>query len=138
LISNKIKSLIANECAGHDKKAHGISNYCSHEPSDSKQCIYFLEDNTRRCRYFEEAVLPLEPDLEAVYQAELTARAKGYELTKYQRKLVIDARKLEATCSVCGKVFNPVSRRQKACPTCQKQKIREQSRLRKQKQRKRA
>lgn len=137
LSSNKIKSLIA-ECAGHDKKAHGILNYCCHELDDTKQCVYFQEDNTRRCCYFEEYVLPLEPETAALYHAELSARAKGYELTRYQKKLAVEAVKLEAKCPECGKVFNPASRRQKLCEFCCKQKIREQARIRKQNQRKRA
>lgn len=102
------------------------------------QCVYFQEDNTRRCTYFEEYVLPLEPETEALYYAELNARARGYELTRYQKKLAVEAVKLEAKCQECGKIFNPKSRRQKLCGLCRKQKIREQARIRKQNQRKRA
>lgn len=136
--SNRIKSLIANECAGYDKKAHGISNYCCHEPDETRQCVYFQEDNTRRCSYLEEYVLPLEPEVQALYHAELNARARGYELTKYQKKLAVEAIKLEAKCQECGKMFNPKSRRQKTCDFCRKQKMREKAKIRKQNQRKRA
>lgn len=128
--SNKIKSLIVNECAGHDKKAHGINDYCCHEPDETKKCIYFQEDNTRRCGYFEVYVLPLETEIEVLYHAEINARVRGYELTRYQKKLAVEAVKLEAKCHECGKVFNPTSRRQKLCDFCRKQRARERTRQR--------
>jgi hypothetical protein len=134
--SNKIKSLIANECASYERKGHGINNYCCNEPGDSKQCLYHTEGNNHCCGYFEDAVLPLEPETAALYRAELKANAEGHELTKYQRKLAVDAIRKEAKCSTCGKVFNPASGRQKNCEYCRKQKIREQARKRKQNQRK--
>jgi len=133
---SKIKILITKECANHDRTANGITNSCCQGPENSKQCIYFLDNEDPRCKYFEEAVLPLEPELTAVYYAEIKARADGFELNKYQKKLVMDAIKLEAKCQECGKVFNPSSRRQKTCDYCRKWKIREQARIRKQNQRK--
>jgi Zn-dependent peptidase ImmA (M78 family) len=133
--SSKVKTLIINECASYERKGHGIHHYCCHEPGNTKQCIYFVEDNEQRCSRFESAVLPLEPETAALYYAELKANAEGYELTKYQRKLVVDANKIECKCSTCGKVFNPASRRQKNCEYCRKQRIRDQARIRKQNQR---
>lgn len=135
MISNKMKRLI-NECACYDYKAHGIQNYCCHEPGELKQCVYYMEDKTQCCRYFEEAVLPLDPETAAIYHAERQASANGYQLTNYQRRLAVEAIKIEVRCVECGKVFNPASRRQKLCDYCRNQRIREQARIRKRKQRK--
>lgn len=135
---SKIKSLIANECASYDRVAHGIHHYCCHEPNSTKQCLYLAEDNNRRCKYFEEAILPLDPQLIAIYSADMKAQVSGYDLTRYQKKLITDAIKREAVCPICGRVFSPVTRRQKLCQSCKKHRVREQARIRKQNQRKRA
>lgn len=112
MISNRMKQLI-NECACYDNKAHGVQNYCCHEPSE--QCFYYLEDNTQRCRHFEEAVLPLDPETAAIYHAERQASANGYQLTNYQKRLAAESINYKVRCVECGKVFNPSSRRQKTC-----------------------
>ena len=73
-----IKKLVINECVHHDKNSNNIKDYCDKEFTKSLQCIFFLKDKAR-CEYFERAVLPMNPQLEALYRSEHQAKQAGYE-----------------------------------------------------------
>jgi len=123
-------------CANHlSRGPRGIQGYCLLEWTEGHRCVFATEtDSLPRCRYFEEAVLPDDPRLEALYHAERRAAAVGYELTKQQRNLVMEeaaARgKPRVNCSRCGEMFLANSNRQKMCEGCRKEVRREQSRER--------
>ena len=97
-----------------------------------KQCP-FVTGEKARCKYFEESVLPLEPELQAVYLAERKAEAGGYELTREHKKRIIEAAKPKVKCNRCGGIFDAESNRQKYCAKCRKAISREQTKKRVQK-----
>ena len=58
-----LKQIIRAECACYFwTSPHGVSDWC--EPED-RRCVAF--EKFQRCRYFEEAVLPAQPDASAEY-----------------------------------------------------------------------
>lgn len=132
----EIYRLVTNECANHEKRFNSFVNACLIR-RDLK-CVFFFEDHPR-CKYFEEAVLPLDKQLEALYHADREARARGYELTKRQKRIIAEenawAGKVRAKCERCGEDFPAANNRQKYCTKCRKWVIREQTRIRMQKKR---
>lgn len=137
MVSQKVKSLIDDACANFLKQHNGIFDYCLLEPEPAKQCVAI---NGSRCRWLEEAVLPLNANLETLYHAELKAQAGGYELTKLQKSLVVEegrwAGKARVKCNRCGEIFPAGSNREKYCGKCRGIVRREQARQRMQNQRK--
>ena len=95
----KIKQLIRDECCNYDSRFCNITHYCYADKDHI--CRYFLEE-VKRCKWFEQAVLPLEPKLEAEYHDELDTAAK--EKTR--------------NCDGCGDRFVPTNNRQVFCRDC--------------------
>jgi hypothetical protein len=115
--------LAFRECANYDNK-----NCCVID----KRCL-ILTGEKARCKYFEEFVLPLEPELQAVYWEEPKAEAEGYELTREHKRRIIAAAKPKVKCGRCEGIFDAESNRQKYCAKCKKAIQREQTRKRVQK-----
>ena len=99
--------LVRDECcnysaAGPSEKKH----YCYLEPSESDaQCLLSWD---LRCKWFVEAVLPLEEDLQEEWQRAWLLRS--------------DPSPQQGTFRVCecGKRFKLKSNRQRMCPECSK------------------
>jgi len=106
--------LVTSECANHFGNLNGTSDYCCLEWTPDHRCVYFLEEDNPRCRYFEESVLPLDKEIETAYYAE-----RFPEVAISQDDL--------ATCAKCGKRFAATSNRQKYCQGCRKKADRERS-----------
>lgn len=105
------KKLIHNECANYLSGLNHIQNYCC---LLDKPCVFFndIQENVR-CNYFEDSVLPLNPDLQFRYR-------KNRRLSTVQ---------LMRTCKSCLQPFAG-NKRQKYCAKCIEARRREQSRLR--------
>jgi len=126
-----IKKLV-NGCNHHDKNFNNIKDYCDRESTKSLQCIFFLEDKAR-CEYFEKAVLPMNPQLEALYWSGHQAKQAGYELTDQDKKQIVEkespvAGKLKIHCKRCKKVFLADNYRSQYCDNCKKYLNRERAR----------
>lgn len=78
-----VLQLIKEKCANHDNSMNDVKNHCCSRSDYT--CICFSEEDSR-CAYFETLVLPLEPELEAVYWAKLEAQINNYELTSQEVK----------------------------------------------------
>jgi hypothetical protein len=110
---NKIKSLIKKECANYNYDG----DFCF--PADYK-CRFFDNGITlKRCKYFEKSVLPINASLECEYRKENNMMLPNENLKRCR----------------CGQFFYPTSNRQKYCDDCKKEIQKQQSLLRKQKQR---
>ena len=72
-IGKSVKKLVIRDCANYDEVLNDIKDYCCLEWTKGYRCIFFLKENTE-CDYFERAVLPMNPQLEALYQAEHIAK----------------------------------------------------------------
>jgi hypothetical protein len=86
--------LVRQECANHDNESHKIKDYCCISKTDDHKCIYVLDENSR-CGYFEECVLPLDKELEAIYYAEKKAQIENRELSNKERKKIKEQNKPE-------------------------------------------
>ena len=102
-------SLIRNECANYFSSLNSIKNYCC---LTDKTCVYFSE-NKPRCKYFEEAVLPLDKDLEYKY--------------KQERKLSDSI--IQASCKNCSRQFIRKSKKEKYCDECKQVRKKQQKKL---------
>lgn len=119
-IEKQVRRLVVNECANHAREQNGIRDYCCYEWTEGYRCIYVLKD-AARCGYFEKSVLPVDVALEALYRADRKAQAAGYELTKLQARVALEAAIGPASiCAKCGKSFQARSTRQKHCASCRK------------------
>ena len=122
-----VKKLIRNECACYSEGLNGIKDYCDRENTEDYRCVFFIkesEDNAR-CGYFERAVLPMNPQLEALYIAEHKAKMANYELTKEDKERIIEekssiAGKVQIHCKRCGKTFQADNYRQQYCDKCKR------------------
>jgi len=127
-----VKKLVRNECACYSESLNDIKNYCDREWTEGYRCIFFSEDNAR-CDYFEKAVLPMNPRLEALYIAEHKAKMANYELTKEDKQRIIEekspvAGKVNIHCKRCGKTFLADNYRQQYCDICKRYLRRESTR----------
>lgn len=115
-----IKQLISKECANYfpDSGASGkIKDYCCYK---DKTCVFFESNELSvRCKYFENAVLSLNPDLQF----------------QYRKERQLGTIELMRTCKRCLQSFAG-NAKQKYCEDCITIRRREQSRLRMQKKRK--
>lgn len=132
--TGRVRRLAVDECAN----LNGCGSDCWVR-TDHK-CVFFGEpqQGTPGCGYFERVVLPLDPELEAVYLAERRAAAGGYALTPLQAEMVKESARppqARVACMKCGRVFPAPSNRQQYCPECRDTARRERSRARKLKQR---
>jgi len=139
-IKEQIKRLVRNECACYDPSTKGIiylknipqsitiKDYCDKEHDKDCRCLIFKD---KRCDYFERAVLPMNPQLEALYRAEHIAEEVGYELTKGDKENILEKEssmkgKVKIYCKKCGKTFLADHYNQKYCKFC-KRSIRKES-----------
>ena len=104
-------TLIKNECANYFPTLNNIKHYCCFR---DKPCVYFAEELKPVCKYFETAVLPLNPELEV----------------KYKRERGISVISLQAVCKKCSSAFVRKSKKKKFCDDCTETRKKEQARLR--------
>ena len=93
VMNKRIQSLARNQCATFNT---ATADRCLLDC----QCVYFRQQNGR-CRYFETAVLPTDPELERKYRLE---RGLGDEK--------------KDVCQTCNAPFERQSNRQIYCKTC--------------------
>jgi hypothetical protein len=110
-IPSRVKSLAASECANHQNSGpSGIKNYCwLKERSNGGVCVFFSDVENPRCRYFQEAVLPLDKELKAVFSSEVL----NLQIQEGQRKMI------RKKCERCPETFLARSNAQMLCPGCQ-------------------
>lgn len=138
-LEQSYRRLAVEECANHAREQNSIKDYCCREWTEGYRCVFMLADGGR-CRYFEESVLGLKPDLEALYWADRQARAEGHELTSLQAEIVVQevAASMAITCARCGQSFPARSNRQKYCDRCRKAVRNKQSQARMKRRRQKA
>ena len=125
-LKKDLTQLAVQLCANHCRQANGIKGYCLLEPADSMRCVLVTREDGR-CGYFESAVLPTDPELQAMYMADREARAVGAPLTEKElRRVALQAPRF--ACARCGKDFTPRSNRQTYCPGCRSVVTREKQR----------
>jgi len=142
-IGKSVKNLVRNECACYDPSTGGIiykgniptpitiKDYCDRERDKDCRCLIFKD---KRCDYFEKAVLPMNPQLEALYQAEHKAKEVKYKLSKEDKERIVEekssvAGKVKIHCKRCGKTFLANNYRQQYCEKCRKYVRRESTRI---------
>lgn len=134
-IERRLLELVRRDCANHMREGgRGQKDYCLEEPLPGHRCVFANQEGAR-CRYFEEAILPLDPGLQALYEADREAKAHGDELTKARAAKVMAAATIQVKCERCGKPFAPKSNRQKVCTACRTQVARERNRERQRRRR---
>ena len=99
-----VKSVIAQQCHRYDRVGYfGIPNWCLQKDAACPMFTTF-----RRCRHFEEAVLPACPDVAAEY-----VFLAGQDLDTKPGPT------RRAICRTCGEAFKTTSNRQQYCSeTC--------------------
>lgn len=117
-----VKGLVADVCANFSAPDRCL-------PADAP-CRYFAPPGGRlpRCKWFEEAVLPLDPQLEKLYWAERKADAEGRQLSRREREAALAITVLRGQCEKCGNAFDRTSNRQRFCPGCARAAERERKR----------
>lgn len=131
-IGKSIKKLVVSKCACYDSSTKvyiknipqsiTIKDYCDREHDKDCRCLIFKD---RRCDYFERAVLPMNPQLEALYQAEHQAKEVKYKLTKEDKERIVEekslvAGKVKIHCKKCKDVFLANNYRSQYCEKCKK------------------
>lgn len=121
-ISKSVKKLVIRDCANYDEVLNDIKDYCCLEWTKGYRCIFFLKENTE-CDYFERAVLPMNPQLEALYKAEHKAKEVNYKLTKEDEEQILKeessaAGKVKIHCKKCKKTFLADHYNQQYCDDC--------------------
>ena len=121
-INQQIKKLVVNECACYSSSLNGIKDYCDREQEEDCRCSIF---RNKRCGYSEKAVLPMNPQLEALYKA----KESGYELPKKERDSISSVKgKVKIHCKRCGKPFQADNYRTQYCKICKRYLQRENQR----------
>jgi len=106
-----IRNLVKTMCANYDK----TYDCCALLDDYGCYMLYKRLADNKLCKYFETAVLPLNPGLERVF--------KG--MTVNQMK----------PCAVCSRKFAPNGRQVYCSPKCRKEGMKSKEREKKQKQR---
>lgn len=116
-----VRSVVAAECCNYLARGPGdVVHWCV---AKERTCPVFAL--FRRCRWFEEAVLPAWPDVAAEY-ADLAGRLKTSESRAARR----------AVCPICGATFRATGNRQRYCSEeCRKEGARASERDKKRRQR---
>lgn len=124
-IQKLIQKLVINECACYSPSMNGIEyikhiphsitikNYCDKEQEKDCRCLIF---KNKSCDYFEKAVLPMNPQLEAIYKAQHEGdilKAKKIEAMSTVKG------KVNIHCKRCGKIFQ-ANYRQQYCDRCRR------------------
>ena len=113
-IDYQIKKLIRNECPCYNLSLNDIKDYCDRESEKDCRCSIFKD---KRCGYFEKAVLPINPKLEALFQA----KNAGYELTKEDEENISSIKgKVNVHCKRCGKTFLADNYKRFYCDSCKR------------------
>lgn len=110
ILLNEVRKLAKKQCATFE----GKEGCCLRG-----KCIYFEDDIPAHCRYFIEAVLPIDSELEGEY---MKAARKGFLPS-------------DSICEICGQKFEPSNNKQKYCSECATDKKRKYDREFKQKSR---
>ena len=131
-IGKSVKKLVIRDCANYDKVFNYIKDYCCLEWTKGYRCIFFIKGNAK-CDYFERAVLPNNPQLEALYRAEHQAKIVNYELTKEDKEQILKekssvAGKVKIYCKRCKQIFLANNYRTRYCEKCRKYVRRESAR----------
>lgn len=124
-IQSKVKSLVVAECDSHQATGpFGTKNYCwAKEKSNGGLCVFFTEGiENPRCQYFEQAVLPLDRDLKAIFSSELL----NLEIREGQKRMV----RKRCGWPGCLQTFLSKSNAQRFCPKCQRAAWNEKTRVR--------
>jgi hypothetical protein len=129
----RLTHLARELCANYFLQANGIRDYCLLEPDCGMRCVFAAGEN-EHCDYFECAVLPTDPDLQAIYRAAQDARDNGPTSAPKDVKRTSATAKRQATCGKCGKEFFPRSNRQQYCSRCRTVIARETQRAYRQRQ----
>jgi hypothetical protein len=108
-----IKQIISKECANHFGSFGNINkNYCCLK---NKVCVFFTAEKLPRCGYFEEGVLPLNPELQLEYRQQRKMKARNIPV---------------ASCKNCLGLFVRKSKNEKYCEGCKKIRKKDQDKLR--------
>ena len=131
-IGKAVKILVTRECANYDEVFNDIKDYCCLEWTKDYRCIFFIKENAE-CVYFERAVLPTNPQLEGLHQAEHQAKIEGRELSnQYKEQILIEkssaAGKVKIHCKRCKMIFLANNYRSQYCDKCKKYLNREHQR----------
>jgi len=138
-IGKAVKILVTRECANYDEVFNDIKDYCCLEWTKGYRCIFFIKENTE-CVYFERAVLPTNPQLEALYRSEHQAKIEGCELSNQYKKRISEekssvAGEVKIHCKRCKMIFLANNYRSQYCDKCKKYLNRERWRESKSKKR---
>ena len=112
-----VQKLVVDECHCYNISLNGIKHYCCKEMDKDCSCGIFKGE---RCWYFERAVLPMNPQLEALCRAELLKLNEEAKERIIERESPV-AGKIKIQCKKCGKVFLADNYRQQYCKFCKKQ-----------------
>jgi len=133
-VFQSVKKLVRKECACYDPSTKRII-YINHIPQsitikdccdrerEKDCCCSIFKD--KRCSYFERTVLPMNPQLEALYIAEHKARQINYKLSKEDKKRILEGKspvigKVKIHCKKCKDVFLASNYRSQYCERCKK------------------
>ncbi|MBA7590080.1 hypothetical protein ES708_32182 [subsurface metagenome] len=133
-INKSVKKSVVNECTCYDSSTKGIiyiknipqsitiKDYCDREHDKDCRCLIFKD---KRCDYFERAVLPMNPQLEALCRAEHIAKKEGCELSDQSKELIVEekslvAGKVKIHCKKCKEIFLANNYRSQYCEKCKK------------------
>ena len=138
-IGKAVKILVTRECANYDEVFNDIKDYCCLEWTKGYRCIFFIKENAE-CVYFERAVLPTNPKLEALYRSEHQAKIEGCELSNQYKKRISEekssvAGEVKIHCKRCKMIFLANNYRSQYCDKCKKYLNRERWRESKSKKR---
>ena len=113
-IHTKVRSLVSAECANHQTMGpFGTKDYCwMREKSNHGACVFFSDLENPKCRYFEEAVLPLDKDLKGIFSGELLA----LQIQEGRKRMI----RKKCKRLGCSETFLARSNHQDFCPACQK------------------
>ena len=124
-IQSKVRSLVVAECPNYQTMGpFGTNNYCFvREKSNHGACVFFCTDlDAPRCRYFEEAILPLDKALRGVFSGELL----NQEIRAGRERMI----RKNCERPGCPETFLAKSNAQRFCPRCQKAVSNEKTRTR--------
>ena len=96
-VLNEVKKML-NDCANYSRSQCLVQD---------KECVFVIESN-HRCHYFENCVLPTNPQLMEVY-------IRVYDNDNQARR---DLKEGLKKCAKCGKQFYPNGNKQKYCELC--------------------
>lgn len=105
-VLGRVRMLVRSQCSAYQ----GSTGRCAY----GRVCVYCGEGaSAARCRWFELAVLPLDPELRAEYCDRSPAvREDGDRADGGERGLPAKP------CAACGRGFVPASNRQRYCAQC--------------------